>query len=228
MTTIMLIDDDELMLELLGRTLERHGYRVLAFRSPLEALREFDNERPDVVVSDVQMPEMDGIEFAKAVLEMSSPVPVVLITAQPSDDIHARAQQVGVQRVLKKPLRNFSTLVSLIKDAVLAAQGGGEAPPAEDLGTDFLTQASHEMRTPLTAVKAALDGLDKAQGLSRAERELVRIGNQNIDRIGGLVDYWLAAIRAAVESARSVAEDCENAKADDADTPKIARDLEPV
>src|SRR5438105_10296491 len=79
--TILLVDDEESIQKLLTYPLERDGYRVVQARDGDEALRRFDEEPIDLVVLDVMLPRLDGLEVCKQ-LRATSFVPIIMLTAR--------------------------------------------------------------------------------------------------------------------------------------------------
>ena len=197
MKTVFVVDDDVLMLELLRRTLEREGFRVKAFHSPVAASEAFKRERPDLVISDVNMPEMTGFELVELIATRPGSVPVLMITGEPQDDYESRAERLGV-RLMRKPVRDLSPLVTWVREA--AAQGD------EDLDRvrfDFLISISHELRTPLTALKLAFDTLELDDGDASERAMVLDIGRRNIDRLARQVDGQLRLLEYLIQCDRA-------------------------
>jgi two-component system response regulator FixJ len=199
MRTVFVIDDDQLMREVLSRVLEKSGYRVRAFPSPLQALPLMDSAYPDAVVSDVQMPGMSGVDLAREIRDRGIAVPVVLVTANPSADLETRARDLGVSDIFDKPIRNTSQLAAAVDLAVSRREEEDGKAGLDRLRLSFLTGLAHELRTPLTAIKLALDNLFAARkadrlpadGAQSTESRLLAIGQRNLDRIIRLVEGQL-------------------------------------
>src|SRR5438128_11094367 len=79
--TILLVDDEDSIQTLLTYPLERDGYRVVQARDGEEALRRFGEEQVDLVVLDVMLPKLDGLEVCKR-LRSESAVPIIMLTAR--------------------------------------------------------------------------------------------------------------------------------------------------
>lgn len=105
MTTVLLIDDDQLITEPLARSLRESGYTVLVAHSGRRGLEKALEEDPDVVVLDVLMPEMDGWEVCKA-LRQRSTVPILMLTALGDEVDRILGLELGADDYLTKP---FST-----------------------------------------------------------------------------------------------------------------------
>jgi DNA-binding NtrC family response regulator len=101
---ILVVDDDSSILETFKSILERKKYDVEIFFRPSEALEYLNKERVDLILSDLQMPEMDGVQFLYQVKKIAPAVPVVLITAHASIETAVSAIQQGAFDYLSKPL----------------------------------------------------------------------------------------------------------------------------
>jgi two-component system, chemotaxis family, chemotaxis protein CheY len=113
---ILVVDDDDAQTALIKRFLDRHGYQVTCSNSPVMAL-ELLQEQADfkLVITDLMMPHSDGISFTQALheLEHYKNLPVVLITAYPSDEMIEKGMRKGVALTLQKPLE-LSKLLDLV------------------------------------------------------------------------------------------------------------------
>lgn len=193
MRTLFFVDDDDLMREMVTRLLEKNHYVVRSFRSPLDALDAIHADYPDVLITDVQMPEMNGLELARRARDRDAALPVVLVTAHPTPEVEEEADELGVLHVFKKPLRDVSRLCTVLREAIARRDEARTLAGFDQLRLSFLTGLAHELRTPLTAIKLALDSLFGAHtaGLPPAQGRLVSIGQRNLDRIIRLVEGQL-------------------------------------
>jgi CheY-like chemotaxis protein len=107
-TARLVLDDDQDARDLLTDVLEMHGMRVIAVPSIIEALLEFDRLVPDIVVSDLRMPDQDGCEFVRRIRERpperGGMVPAIALTAYAAPEDRARALTAGFQVHLPKPV----------------------------------------------------------------------------------------------------------------------------
>lgn len=100
---VLVVDDEHRVREVLTRALERAGYETCTAGNGDEALRQLSQEQPDLLITDLVMPGMDGYELCRRVRELST-VPVVVITANRlNDDDQEKAFSVGADELLKKP-----------------------------------------------------------------------------------------------------------------------------
>ncbi len=108
----LVVDDSITMRRVTQRLLERNGFRVVTAKDGLEAIGVLQDHRPDIILLDVEMPRMDGYEFAKHVRNNAdtATVPIVMITSRVSDKHKARAIEVGVNDYLGKPYQERALL----------------------------------------------------------------------------------------------------------------------
>lgn len=195
MIRIVLIEDDDLMREWLGRSLSSRGHEVDRYRRADEAIDAVSADPPDVVVSDVHMPGMSGIELGQALRARGIRVPLVMMTADPSEILEARADAAGARCLLRKPFGDLGELWAAVEEAA-----------AEELESrdDDVTGASHALRTPITAIRMALEGLTAERAMDEREKRLVQIAHRNLDRLTAALEDHLERLSLAVEERSAV------------------------
>jgi DNA-binding response OmpR family regulator len=119
--TILLVDDEESVQKLLTYPLERDGYRVVQARDGEEALARFDVEDVDLVVLDVMLPKLDGLEVCKRLRARSS-VPIVMLTARDDELDKVLGLELGADDYITKPfsIREFRSRVRALLRRALA------------------------------------------------------------------------------------------------------------
>ena len=114
---ILIAEDDSIIVMSLKDMLKRMGHSVVAVaRNGQEAVDKTEELRPDLVLMDIKMPELDGIEAARRIMKQW-PTPIVILTAYSEDALIEEASQVGVSTYLVKPI-NEDDLRPVIKLAV--------------------------------------------------------------------------------------------------------------
>jgi signal transduction histidine kinase len=175
----LVVDDDEALLTLCARTLVAHGYLVETARDATSALRAVRGTSFDVLVSDIFMPGMSGVDLVAQLRTDGVDIPVVLMTGAPQIETAMKAIEHGVLRYLAKPVLP-SALVVVVND-VVRLHGIARAERAaldnealrslvEELrrskdaafaGTRakdaFLSKMGHELRTPMSSVIGMTD-----------------------------------------------------------------------
>ena len=105
MSKILIVDDDEMMI-MLARRILSSKYEVSTATTGAEAIEIFERERPDMVLSDLMMPEMDGYELHQILQERSnSVVPIMFMSANEDDESEIKGFEVGAADYIRKPLR---------------------------------------------------------------------------------------------------------------------------
>jgi len=118
---ILVVDDQQAVCYSLKRFLVAEGYAVLTATSGEQALACLEGFRPDLVITDVKMPEMDGLELLHAIKEHSPDLQVILITAYSTTDKAIEAMKLGAYDYLLKPFDN-ATLLGRIQEAIRAKE----------------------------------------------------------------------------------------------------------
>jgi DNA-binding response OmpR family regulator len=110
--TILLVDDEGAVQTLLTYPLERDGYRVIQARDGDEALRRFDEHAVDLVVLDIMLPKVDGLEVCKR-LRAVSHVPIIMLTARDDEVDKVLGLELGADDYITKPfsIREFRSRV---------------------------------------------------------------------------------------------------------------------
>jgi DNA-binding response OmpR family regulator len=111
-STILLVDDEDAVQKLLAYPLERDGFRVIQARDGEEALERFERERIDLVVLDVMLPKLDGLEVCKR-LRAGSAVPIIMLTARDDELDKVLGLELGADDYITKPfsIREFRSRV---------------------------------------------------------------------------------------------------------------------
>jgi len=114
METILVIEDKESMAEMLKDTLESEGYKVITARDGNEGIKHIKESRIDLVLTDLKLPEKDGIEVLKTTKEENQLIPVIVMTAHGSIEIAVTAMKEGAFDFITKPF-DTDHLLMLIK-----------------------------------------------------------------------------------------------------------------
>ena len=123
-STILLVDDEDSVQKLLSYPLERDGFRVLGAKDGEEALAKFAAESVDLVVLDLMLPKLDGLEVCKR-LRAQSTVPIIMLTARDDELDKVLGLELGADDYITKPfsIREFRSRVrALLRRASLPAQ----------------------------------------------------------------------------------------------------------
>ncbi len=123
MTRVLVIDDDDAIREVMQRTLADAGYLVLCAADGSAGLRSFQEFLPDLVITDIIMPEREGIETIRAIRSLDAAVPIIAVSGGArigSLDVLSLAEKFGANRVLVKPFFG-SALLNTVRE-ILASR----------------------------------------------------------------------------------------------------------
>jgi phosphoserine phosphatase RsbU/P len=112
--TVLVIDDDALMRMTLKAYLEDSGYSVVEAEDGEQGIELFNRERPDIVLTDLRMPKMDGFEVIARVKRDSPGTPILAITGTGDEDTAAEAVRRGACDALLKPINDLKVLETVI------------------------------------------------------------------------------------------------------------------
>ena len=112
---VMVVDDSLTVRKFTTRLLTREGFEVITARDGVDALKLLSDHAPDAILLDIEMPRMDGFEFAKTIKgdAKSAQIPIIMITSRTADKHRNRAAELGVDRFLGKPYQEDELLQSL-------------------------------------------------------------------------------------------------------------------
>jgi DNA-binding response OmpR family regulator len=168
-TRILLADDEQSILTLLSYPLRQDGYEVVRASSGVEALERFEESEFDLVVLDVMMPHVDGLEVVRR-MRATSTVPIIMLTAKTEEIDKVLGLELGADDYITKPfsIREFRSRVkaALRRSAMRPPAEGGEDPEEEpveagELRIDFDKRAVRirEELVPTTFVEFEILGL---------------------------------------------------------------------
>jgi chemosensory pili system protein ChpA (sensor histidine kinase/response regulator) len=108
----MIVDDSITVRRVMQRFLERNGLRVVTAKDGIDAISVLQDAKPDIILLDIEMPNMDGYEFATHIRndERVPDVPIIMITSRVGDKHRARAIEIGVDDYLGKPYQDSQLL----------------------------------------------------------------------------------------------------------------------
>jgi DNA-binding response OmpR family regulator len=101
---ILVVDDDPMSLKLLAVTLSKEGYRVITAESGRDALEQIELEKPGLVLLDIMMPGMNGIETLERIKAFDQNIPVAMVTALWDEGEAKRAFKTGAYEYITKPV----------------------------------------------------------------------------------------------------------------------------
>ncbi|QGG81219.1 nitrogen regulation protein NR(I) [Litorivicinus lipolyticus] len=149
--TIWVVDDDRSIRFVLERALAQQGYQVRAFENGGELLRALNDGTPALIMSDIRMPGIDGIELLGRIRNSQPELPVIIMTAHSDLDSAVNAYESGAFEYLPKPF-DLDDAVALVERAMQAqAEAPTQAPP-EDTQSSQLIGAAPAMQEVFRAI----------------------------------------------------------------------------
>ncbi len=173
--TILVVDDDQDILKLISMRLTATGYNTVAASNGEQAMAAISLKRPDLIVSDLRMPAMDGMALLDAVHKRHPTLPMIILTAHGSIPDAVHATQQGAYSFLTKPF-DSQELLKLVADAlrISGSQGDHHLPENDEWRQSILTR-SPQMESLLGQAKliASTDASVFIQGDSGSGKELL-------------------------------------------------------
>ena len=215
---ILVIDDEERILNFLRSKLKASGYEVLTASNGIEGLEQAQAQEPDMVILDVLMPKMDGLEMLKELRSFST-VPVIMLTAKGADADRIRGLQLGADDYLPKPF-NPDELVVRIEAVKRRLQPGEKLKGPEVVNLGHVTI---DFKKHCVLVRG------EEQYLTRTEWFLV---SQLVNNTGRLMLYeelltrvWGPEYRDDVQLLRTCISRLRHKLESDPDNPKLIRTI---
>lgn len=206
-TRILLVDDEQSIQTLLSYPLRKDGYHVTSAQDGREALQRFEEGRFDLVILDLMLPKLDGVEVCRE-LRSRSQVPIIMLTAKGSETDKVAGLEVGADDYITKPfsMREFR---SRVKAALRRSRMAGKPPEEEaidhgELKIDFarrmVTLREEEVRVTYVEFEI-LGALARSPGrvLSR-ETLLEHVWGDSEYRDPRTVDVHIRHLREKLES----------------------------
>jgi len=209
--TVLVVDDEESVATTIREILRLDGHTVTAVTSGTEALRLLNERQFDVVLTDLRLTDIDGIEVLREVQRTAPETAAIMLTGYASLESAVAALRSGAYDYLMKP-SDVEELRATVNRAIERRELRRRLVELEEidrLKTQFLSMASHELRTPLTAVSGFIQvarrritraadhddpSVDWKQEATRAA-ETLELAQRQSRRLGRLVDELLDVSR---------------------------------
>ena len=165
--TVLIVDDEEDLLDLLKYNLEQEGFETLLARDGVEALDVAREHAPDLIILDIMMPKMDGIEVCRRLRQDAHlrTIPIMMLTARTEEEDQVQGLDVGADIYLSKPV-SVSVIISQSKALLRSARRYEEAP-------DTLSVHNLTVDRDRYLVYQGINGDEKEMRLPRKEFELL-------------------------------------------------------
>lgn len=150
MKRILVVDDERQITRMLRASLQSSGYEVLVANNGAEGFTRFENDRPDLIITDLAMPEMDGLELTQAVRRVSE-TPIIVLSVRDTDAMKVKALDEGADDYLTKP---FSTpeLLARVRAHLRRIPDDGATETHIELGDFVIDTDTHTTQLSGTAI----------------------------------------------------------------------------
>ncbi|ROQ93480.1 ATP-binding response regulator [Desulfosoma caldarium] len=193
---ILVIDDEENARVSCRRVLAREGMQVSLASSGREGLEKLLNEPCDLVLVDLKMPEMDGVEVVRRIRELDPSIVTVLITGHATIESAVAAVKEGAYDYLPKPFTPEELLIVVrrgLEKRRLDLESRALREEKEAMERNFVTMVTHQLRSPLAAILQYFEVLLEGIGgdLDHAQREMLDRAKERLESLMQLINDWL-------------------------------------
>ena len=148
---VWIVDDDKSIRWVLERALVKERLEPVCFENARDLLQRLEGDKPDVIISDIRMPGLDGLALLEEIKLKSPDVPVIIMTAFPDLDRVVSSFQGGAYEYLSKPF-DIDELLGLVKRAIQRHPAELEAATAQDITTDEIIGSAVAMQEVFRAI----------------------------------------------------------------------------
>ncbi|MFH1652831.1 MAG: response regulator [Pseudomonadota bacterium] len=185
---VLIVDDETEIRKMLNSFFKKIDYEAISVESGQLGLNILSKENFDVLVSDIKMPFMDGVEFAKKAKALRPNMAIILLTGNASVDTAQEAIRIGINDYLTKPI-DLNGLKSAVEKSIEASKKkerdadnfkkfaedmNGEKEMLDSMKEEFIMLISHELRSPVTVI---------SEGLSLLEEAVMMPTNDNMNKL---------------------------------------------
>jgi len=111
---ILIVEDEPEIRNLMIELLQMHNFEVIAAENGSKGLNAFNSLQPDMIITDIQMPVMNGIKMVEKVREKSANIPIIVVSAHNEKEYEQKLHLYNVNHIFYKPI-NISSLIEVIK-----------------------------------------------------------------------------------------------------------------
>ncbi len=193
---MLVIDDEEIGRISCQRVLKREGIQVAMASSGREGLEMMMREPPDLVLVDLKMPEMDGVEVARRVRTYDPNIVTIIITGYATIESAVAVMKEGAYDYLPKPFTPDELLIVVrrgLEKRRLDQESRALREEKAAMERNFITMVSHQLRSPLGAIFQYLEVLlgDIGGELTEMQREMLERARERLEGLLQLINDWL-------------------------------------
>jgi DNA-binding NarL/FixJ family response regulator len=210
---VLIVDDDRLVRSSVRGFLEDQGYEPAESANGVAALEAFDRDRPDLLLLDLRMPGMDGLETLREVRRRSTDVPVIIISGAGQSEDVVQALRLGAWEYLFKPIRDLNMIDHAVRSCLERARLTRENHAYRTRLEEMVAQRTSELEAANASLQRKTVALEEVLATCRddADRRVARA----VGRIGQFCAPLLAELRrAAPASCAALADQIDRAIGD--------------
>jgi DNA-binding response OmpR family regulator len=203
---ILIVDDNEKIVDVLRAYLEKDGYRALTALDGLEALEVARRRMPDLIILDLLLPGMDGLDVCRVLRAEGNDVPIIMLTAKTTEPDKLIGLELGADDYVTKPFSPREVMARVRAVLRRAGEGGDQVPSEMERGNLVLDLARHQVRlngtpTHLTPTEfSLLEVLAKEPGRAFSRLELLeRAFGHDFEGLERTVDVHIMNLRKKIE-----------------------------
>ena len=200
---ILVVDDETSTREMISTLVNQMGYETVTATHGKEALDILRRDSFTILITDIDMPEMDGLELMKAVGEEFRGLSVICMSDDPGKDGSADIIALGAADCVTKPLHRDemrarlnrvilerNRIEDLVQKSVELEVAIEELKRLDQLKSSFVSSVSDELQTPMTVIKEFISLMLKGQAgtLTEEQKEYLTVANRNILRLSNLIE----------------------------------------
>jgi two-component system sensor histidine kinase/response regulator len=203
--TILIIDDEEAMRDSCSQVLNKDGYVTETAEDGHSGLRKTKEVKPDLVLIDLKMPGMGGMELLERIGQIDPDIISIVITGYATIESAVEAMKLNAYDFLPKPFTPDQLRIVIgrgLEKRRLAAESAHLRREKEMMRENFITLVSHQLRSPLASVKQYFGVIREgfAGDVTNKQKEIIRKADDYIDSLLKLINDWLDVSR--VEAGR--------------------------
>jgi two-component system sensor histidine kinase/response regulator len=211
---VFVIDDDAVMLLSCRRILEKDGYEVETYDNGLGGIRRIAQVRPHLLLVDLKMPELDGLQVIERVRALGPDIVIAVITGYATISTAVDAMKAGAYDFLPKPFTPDELRLIVNRGHErwrLAAESARLRHEKEEAERRFVTFVSHQLKSPVVAAKQYLDVLlfTSRDEMALQTREWLARAQVRLDEMLSLIHDWLELARVDHGALAQAADTCD-------------------
>lgn len=203
---ILVVDDEESVREMVARIIDLMGHEVVTANHGKQALEVLRGAPFTILVTDIKMPEMDGVELMKAARGEFPDLQIICMTGHAGSYSYTDVVSHGAADYITKPfsidemkaklnrvIREKDLIGDLTQKSIELERANQELMRLDQMKSTFISSVSHELRTPLTVIKEFISLMleGHAGALTEDQREYLEIAKKNILRLTNLIETLL-------------------------------------